>query len=58
MTNAWHDLFKALDTTGNKVIDGEEMEGSVVHGVHYYKSIGADGWAMVMGADCMRLCLT
>lgn len=27
MTNVCYDLFKALDTTETKVIDGEEMEG-------------------------------
>lgn len=58
MTNAWHNLFKALDTTGTEVIYGEEMEESVVKGVHYYNSIGANGWEIVMGADCMSLCLT
>lgn len=58
MTNVWYDLFKALDTVETKVIDGEELEGSMVQAVHYYNSIGADGWAVVMGTDCMRLCLT
>ncbi len=57
MTNAWHNLFKALDTTGTEVIYGEEMEGSMVQGVHYYNFIGANGWE-IMGADWMSLCLT
>ncbi len=58
MTNAWHNLFKALDTTGTEVIYGEEMEGSMVQGVHYYNFIGANGWEIVMGADWRSLCLT